>query len=163
MKRPVLAACWLAVFGGAVQASCTDDAYRQFDFWLGDWQVYKPDGTPAGENRISREIGGCVLHERYRTTSGYEGESFNIYDASRGRWHQTWVDNGGLLLVLEGGLHGRDMVLEGDGHDAAGKPARQRITWTPNADGSVRQLWQSRTATGDWQTVFDGHYRPRTN
>jgi hypothetical protein len=44
---------------------CSDPAYRQFDFWLGEWEVRKPDGTLAGTNRISKEYGGCVLHERY--------------------------------------------------------------------------------------------------
>lgn len=145
------------------QGNCETPAHRQFDFWLGDWQVYKPDGTLAGDNLIQRSNGACVLHERYRTASGYEGESFNIYDASRQRWHQTWVDNGGLLLQLDGGWQNGSMVLEGNGVDASGKPARQRIRWTPNADGSVRQHWQSQTAGGDWQTVFDGLYRKRAN
>jgi hypothetical protein len=94
---------------------CSDPAYRQFDFWLGEWEVRKPDGTLAGTNRISKEYGGCVLHERYSTAKGYSGESLNTYDVARKVWHQTWVDNDGLLLLLDGGLVNGRMVLEGQG------------------------------------------------
>ena len=37
---------------------------------------------------------------------------------------------------------------------------RERITWTPNADGSVRQHWETSTDDGKtWKTSFDGLYR----
>ena len=89
------------------------------------------------------------IHEHYLTGKGYSGESLNAYDATRKVWHQTWVDTGGLLLTLEGHWDGKSMVLEG---------GKQRITWTPNADGSVRQLWESANARGAWTVVFDGRY-----
>ena len=75
---------------------CAAPEYGQFDFWIGEWRVLKPDGTVAGTNRIDREYGGCVLHERYQTAKGYSGESLNTYDPGRKRWHQTWVDNTGI-------------------------------------------------------------------
>ena len=62
------------------------------------------NGKLAGRNRIEREYGGCVLHERYDTGRGYTGESLNAFDQLRGTWHQTWVDSSGLLLLIEGGL-----------------------------------------------------------
>jgi hypothetical protein len=140
-------------------APCDGAAYRQFDFWLGEWEVHKPDGTLAGTNRIEQEYGGCVLHERYVTPGGYRGESLNIYDASRTLWHQTWVDNSGLLLLLEGQLVDGRMVLQGSGQGRSGAPVEHRITWTPNADGSVRQLWESTDSSGTWTVAFDGQYR----
>ena len=76
-------------------------------------------------------------------------------------WHQTWVDDGGLLLTLEGKLVGTSMVLEGVGPAQDGKLVKQRITWTPNKDGSVRQLWESVDPKGEWTTVFDGSYTKR--
>jgi len=147
-----------AVSAGAAVPACTDPAYRAFDFWLGDWQVHKPDGKLAGRNRITREYGGCVIHEHYTTEHGYSGESLNIYDATRQVWHQTWVDNSGLLLVLEGGMRDGSMVLQGQTTGAAAAIAKQRITWTPNPDGSVRQLWEAANAKAEWTTVFDGRY-----
>lgn len=102
-----------------------------------------------------------MLHERYDTARGYSGESFNVYDAPRKVWHQTWVDSAGLLLLLEGTLRDGKMVLEGQTTEADGKTTRHRITWTPNPDGSVRQLWESTAANGDWTVAFDGQYARR--
>jgi hypothetical protein len=142
----------------ATAAPCDTAAHRAFDFWLGEWQVTTPDGKVAGVNRIEREYGGCVLHERYTTGRGYSGESLNVYDASRKLWHQTWVDTSGTLLLLEGGVRDGKMVLEGQTAGADAQLTKHRITWTPNPDGSVRQFWESTDAKGQWSTTFDGMY-----
>ena len=167
MKNLVTLLLGLVASGAAVAQApppppaCTAPEHRAFDFWIGEWNVHGPQGRLAGTNSIKREIGGCVLHERYDTGRGYSGESFNIYDAPRKVWHQTWVDSGGLLLQLEGGLRDGRMVLEGSTMGADGKNTRHRITWTPNADGSVRQLWESATGGDDWKVAFDGKYTRR--
>lgn len=150
---------WLAL--GSAGAACDDAAHRAFDFWLGRWQVHTAEGKFAGNNDIVSEYGGCVLHERYDTGRGYRGESLNIYDAARKSWHQTWVDSAGTLLLLEGGLRDGSMVLEGQ-TGAAGQLTQHRIRWTPRADGSVRQHWESTDADGRWKTLFDGIYTRRT-
>jgi len=138
--------------------ACETPEYRTFDFWLGEWDVRTPDGKLAGINRIVREYGGRVLHERYVTDRGYSGESLNTYDAGRKVWHQTWVDSSGTLLLLEGGLHNGSMVLEGQTVGTDAQVTGHRISWTPNADGSVRQVWESTDAKGEWSIVFDGMY-----
>lgn len=145
----------------ATPVPCSSPEHRQFDFWLGEWQVRTPDGKVAGINRITSEYGGCVVHERYATGRGYSGESLNVYDAARKVWHQSWVDDTGLLLTLEGRWDGKSMVLVGQAPDATGKVSRQRITWTPNADGSVRQLWETADDQGKWTVAFDGQYTKR--
>lgn len=142
----------------AITKPCMEPSNREFDFWIGHWQVHTPDGKLAGTNRIEREYDGCVLHERYRTGHGYSGESLNVYDGARHKWHQTWVDNEGLLLLLEGGLVDGSMVLEGDVSGKDGKVTHHRITWTPNPDGSVRQHWESLNENKGWDTQFDGRY-----
>jgi len=149
---PILFAC------PAWAAPCEAPEHRQFDFWLGSWNVHGPAGKLAGVNRIEREYDGCVLHERYTTERGYRGESLNAYDPGRRLWHQTWVDNQGTLLALEGGLQGSSMVMQGETTAGDGKATKHRITWTPNSDGSVRQHWESADASGTWKTVFDGKY-----
>ena len=150
------AACLAA---GVVRAApCDAPDFRQFDFWVGEWRVETPDGKFHGTNRIEREYGDCVIHEHYITGRGYSGESLNIYDASRKVWHQSWVDNTGTLLVLEGHLTDGKMVLEGDAIGTDGQVSKQRITWTPNPDGTVRQLWEATDAKGAWTTSFDGLY-----
>jgi hypothetical protein len=153
-----LVAALLVGAGAAHGAPCDAPEHRQFDFWVGEWNVSRPDGQQVGTNSISREYGGCVIHERYTTARAYAGESLNTWDTARGVWHQTWVDNGGTLLVLEGRLAGNAMVLEGGGM-RDGKPVKHRITWTPNADGTVRQFWESAGPDGQWKTAFDGLYR----
>ena len=156
--KTLIPAVALTLATAAAAAPCEAPEHRQFDFWLGQWEVRTPDGTPVGRNRIERRHGGCVLHEAYVTDRGYAGESVNVWDASRRVWHQTWVDNQGTLLLLDGGLRGTSMVMEGKTRDTAGTVTRHRITWTPNADGSVRQHWESTDATGKWTTAFDGRY-----
>ena len=160
--QPLLFALLATTLGSGVAQTpppaCTDAAWRQFDFWPGEWEVHTADGKLAGTNRITREYGGCVIHERYATDRGYAGESLNTWDAGRKRWHQSWVDNGGTLLLLDGGLRDGSMVMEGRTTATDGKETRHRITWTPNADGSVRQHWESTDAAGKWVTAFDGKY-----
>ncbi len=148
----------LPILGRAQTAPCVSPEYLQFDFWIGDWIVYGQKGKFAGTNRIQREYGGCVLHERYDTGKGYSGESLNTYDASRKVWHQTWVDTSGTLLLLDGGIKDGKMVLEGSGVDASGHPIKHRITWSSNADGTVRQFWESTDVKGNWTVAFDGKY-----
>lgn len=143
---------------GAAPAPCIAPDYRGFDFWIGDWSVYATNGKLAGTSRITREYGGCVIHEHYDTGRGYSGESLNIYDAPRNSWHQSWVDSSGLLLLLEGSVRDGKMVLEGQTVGADGATTRHRITWTPNPDGSVRQFWESTNANGAWTVAFDGKY-----
>jgi hypothetical protein len=138
---------------------CNTPEYRQFDFWVGDWNVESvaAPGT-VSHNRISLINDGCTLREEYDTPQGYVGTSLNFYDSRRKAWHQTWIDNQGGGLVLEGGLQGRDMVLQ----SAADAGQIQRITWTPLPDGRVRQHWQSTTDGGaTWTTAFDGYYSRR--
>ncbi|MFI5183972.1 MAG: hypothetical protein ACHQNV_06220, partial [Vicinamibacteria bacterium] len=39
----------------AREPPCSASEYRQFDFWLGDWDVYE-NGKAAGTNRVTREF-----------------------------------------------------------------------------------------------------------
>lgn len=137
---------------------CSSEQHRQFDFWLGEWSVTQ-NGQPAGHNRIERVENDCVLAETWRSAAGnFTGRSLNLYDQARGAWHQTWVDTGGTLLLLDGGLEDGRMVLSGTRPGPNGAPVTDRITWTPNPDGSVRQQWESSSDGTNWTTAFDGLY-----
>jgi len=143
-----------------IWAQCDGEYFRQFDFWLGQWQVFTPDGKKAGSNHIATDLNLCVLIEHYVTASGYEGRSLNIYDQQQQSWHQTWVDNSGLLLKLDGQYQHGQMVLTGSGKNAQGQTMLHKISWTPQANGDVRQHWQTSNNKGqNWQTVFDGLYK----
>jgi dihydroorotase/N-acyl-D-amino-acid deacylase len=164
ISRPLLALTAVSLFTTSAlsaQRPCADDASRHFDFWSGRWMVRAASGALAGHNTIRPLLGECALEEHYTTPSGYEGKSLNVFDASRGVWHQTWVDNGGLLLRLEGGYDGENMVMEGETVGADGAVTLNRITWS-RVDGDpdvVRQLWETSTDGGrTWTAGFDGRY-----
>jgi hypothetical protein len=132
---------------------------RQFDFWLGEWDVTTPDGKPAGTSRIESIAGGAGLLENWQDIDGSSGKSLNVYNPAKKQWQQFWVGTGGGVLELAGGMVAGNMVLGGE-HLAGGKPLLEKITWRPNVDGSVRQHWEQSTDGGKtWTTAFDGLYR----
>jgi hypothetical protein len=141
--------------------ACTTAEHHQFDFWIGDWEVTLPNGKHAGTNRIEPILTGCVLRETWSGAGGMHGTSYNIYDAAGRRWHQTWVDDGGNLLELNGAFDGGKMVLTGEQKDSSGTTL-QRITWSPSDHGEVRQLWEASSDGGKtWSVQFDGRYRKK--
>lgn len=93
---------------------CVASEYRQFDFWVGDWDAFDVGSpTRVARTQVSRLLDGCVVREEYEGTNGLKGQSFSIYDASRRLWHQSWVTNRGQLLVIEGKMESGEMVLSG--------------------------------------------------
>jgi hypothetical protein len=153
----------LAAQAAVAAPPCAVPAHRQFDFWIGDWTVDKTDGGQfAGRNRIEPMLDGCALQETWVGANGYRGNSYSIYDAARGVWHQTWVDSEGGLLVLEGRFSDGKMVLEGPQKKSDGSSVQNRVTWTPLAGGKLRQRWDA-TADGGktWKPLFDGTYTKR--
>jgi hypothetical protein len=145
-------------------APCSDAAWRQFDFWLGEWDVRGNDAAAQlkGRNTILR-VDGCALLEEWVGAKGTTGHSLNVYDGTDGKWHQFWVDSTGSVLRLSGRLVGDEMVMTGVSPSGNGGAAQQqRITWSPRPDGSVRQHWESSDDGRDWTTAFDGIYRHRS-
>ena len=138
---------------------CTAPEYRQFDFWVGMWDVFSPDGKLAGHNRIERIEGGCGLQENWTDQGGGTGRSINTYLPADKQWHQFWLGSGGGVLNLAGTFDGHSLTLRGTNSGAAGATIQHRISFTPNADGSVRQLWESSRDEGKtWTVSFDGKY-----
>ncbi len=143
------------------QQPCSTEKHRQFDFWIGEWIVTSGEQS-AGTNSIEVILGGCALQENWQGAGqpALTGTSFNIYDQANDKWHQTWVDTSGTLLELDGGMHDGNMVLSGERPSQnGGGMVTHRITWTPNRDGSVRQLWEASRDAEEWTVLFDGHYQ----
>lgn len=158
-----LAVLLLASAPAAAPPPCSSALHRQFDFWLGLWDVTDPAGKFAGTNRIELVDGGCALYESWSSGGGgYTGRSLNSLGAD-GRWRQSWVDSSGGRLELVGGMKDGSMVLEGETPPAkpGDPPVKNRITWTPRGDGTVRQLWETSPDSGQtWTSAFDGQYHP---
>jgi len=132
---------------------------HQFDFWIGEWTVTTATGKLAGTSRIEPVAGGFGLLENWRGAKGSTGKSLNAYNPATKQWKQFWVGVGGTL-ELTGGLDARGrMVLTGESSTPKGS-VLNRITWTPNNDGTVRQRWEQSADNGTtWETVFNGLYR----
>ena len=136
-----------------------DERFRQFDFWIGHWEVTGAQGQVAGTNKIEKAEQGCMLLERWTGRSGGTGTSMNYYDTAKGKWVQVWVASAGYSIHIEGGLEDGKMRLVGEliGGDGSATPFRG--TWTPLDDGRVRQFFEQSTDEGKtWTPWFDGYY-----
>lgn len=143
-------------------APCKEPAYRQFDFWIGDWDVFEI-GHPtivAAHARVELILNGCVLHEIYEDLDGHNGESFSLYDATRKTWHQSWVNDSGYLLTIEGHLREKSMILEGVDHLPNDKLRQVRGEWRPDEKGAREVAWRSIDGGASWVTWFDLAFRP---
>jgi hypothetical protein len=143
---------------------CAAPEFKQFDFWLGDWDTFRvQDGRPAdtsvARNRITPMMDGCALREEYTRKDGYRGESFTAYDAARKVWVQSWVSNQDEVTVVEGTKDGDRIVLHGSITDAQGVQL-QRVTWMPVKEGVRETCVGSRDGGKTWTMVFDILFRP---
>ena len=146
-------------------SGCAAPEHRQFDFWVGEWNVFRTGkGVQVATSRIEKLYGGCAIRENWMPKSQQGGGSLNGYDTRDKIWRQTWLDSSGAYVVFTGGLQGRAMVLTGMWRDAngPGKDSLTRMTYTRGEDGSVRQLGeQSADAGKTWQPGFDFTYKPK--
>ncbi len=145
-------------------AFCSSPEYRQFDFWLGDWDAFDADKAQVvARVRVDRILDGCVLREDYeRVSGGLHGQSFSLYDASRKIWHQSWATNRGELLTIEGKLADGEMVLAGAERAADGAEKLVRGAWKP-INGGVRETAVTSLDAGKtWQPWFDLVFRPHS-
>ncbi len=82
--------CWLAVITSnaklpdralalrfANSAPCSGRIYRQFDFWIGDWDAFDMDKPriAIARNRVESILGGCVLHEDTERQADHEARA----------------------------------------------------------------------------------------
>ena len=127
----------------ALSKPCASDTiYRQFDFWIGDWEVFGAKGK-AGDSRIERILDSCVILENWTSARpGYAGKSFNTYNASTRQWQQTWIDNVGGSTEYLRGQTGKDMIVFYADKNAGpnGKNFLRRLTFYKLGSDKVRQL-----------------------
>jgi ketosteroid isomerase-like protein len=137
---------------------CAASEYRQFDFWLGDWEVRDENGKVEGNNEVTLDYDQCVVTEHW-SSPGQTGISLNMYDFRTRKWTQSWYDSFGNLLILTGVYESGGMNLEGARLTSDGKSAIERCRWSPLPDGRVHQLWESSYDGGKtWAKHFEGFY-----
>jgi len=132
-------------------------SFREFDFWIGEWDAKNAQGVTVGSSSIQLILGQCVIFENW-TTPVSSGKSFNIFNTSDKKWYQTWVSDKGTLTHYIGGLINGKMVLDAES-TSNGQKVINRMTFSRQPDGSVRQHGESSADGGKtWTTTFDFMY-----
>jgi len=92
---------------------CIKDVhYQDFDFWLGDWDVYDGKGNLVGKNLIEKKFTNCLITESWQSSSNTPGFSMNYYNPVTKKWTQKWVSNG-AVIEYSGNIVDGSMILEG--------------------------------------------------
>lgn len=162
--------CLVAVMGFTPvygqQAPCSGPEFRQFDFWVGEWDVYHATAdTIVGTNHIKNILNGCVIEENWTGGNGnFQGKSFNTYNAVDSTWNQVWVDTSGNTYHFKGTYADQVMQLTGETVSArTGGKVMFDMSYTHDPEkGTVRQIWKASSNNGDsWNTIFDGVYKKK--
>lgn len=138
--------------------------HAQFDFWVGDWNVYGRDGGFGGQNYITKRSDGCLIVEEWFSARGGDGTSMNYVDPNTGAWRQIWM-SANVHIDYSGGLNeAGQMRLDGEityFSDEGGRSAAFRGIWTPLGNGQVIQHFQQWNDEEDaWADWFIGTYVP---
>jgi tetratricopeptide (TPR) repeat protein len=136
---------------------CKDDPdSRRFDFWIGEWDVKTVQGALAGRSVIEPIAGGCGLLENWFDGTGIGGKSLNSYNRAIKQWQQFWVGRMGEVTEYResswenGSLIFRSTALRN------GAPSLVRLTFTPRADGTVRQFGEMSVDSGrTWSAQYE--------
>lgn len=149
--------------GPARSRSCTGAEFHQFDFWLGDWDVVVHARITPNSNRwadarghqhVEAILGGCVIAEHF-TADGppapWAGASYSAWQPQLARWRQTWVDDSGGYIALDGGIEHGAMTLYGEPHDVDGLHTQMRMVFRDVTADSLRWEWQR--TEDSWETA----------
>ncbi|HVG33242.1 MAG TPA: hypothetical protein VM911_09180 [Pyrinomonadaceae bacterium] len=134
--------------------------HRQFDFWVGEWDVTDRDKKIATSS-IQSIVGSCIVFENYFDATGYTGKSFNFFDATLGKWRQTWVDSIGHVSEFVGEYRDGAMRFEGETHREDGRRVLRRMTIFNLGAGRVRQYSEWSLDGKDWKAGYDYTYLRR--
>jgi hypothetical protein len=145
----------------------TDKIYRQFDFWVGEWEAFNLKGKKSGDSRISLILDSCVVLEEWSNVPVpggfvYKGKSFNTYNAATKQWQQTWVDNvGGSTQYLQGKYEEGKIIFQTDPWQfSKDTMAIIRLSFFNLGPDKVRQLSQISKDSGlTWAVQYDLEYR----
>jgi hypothetical protein len=150
----------------AQPAACKEPQQKQFDFWVGEWDLTWPGKTQAetahGSNSIKRTLDGCVVEENF---SGGEsmplrGMSVSTFDANAGKWKQTWVDNEGGYLDFVGEFKDGEMTLAREAIRPDGTKVQQRMVFKNITAQELDWSWERSLDGGKtWQVVWPIHYK----
>jgi hypothetical protein len=168
---PLLLLSFISIGNSYAQPSqklpCSNPVYRQFDFWIGEWDVYGPQGRKAGDSKISLILDSCIILEEWVSLGSqngltYSGKSFNTWNATTHNWQQTWVDNaGGSTEYLQGKYENNKIeFLTAPFPLNKDTMAIRRLSFYNLSNDKVRQHGEiSKDNGSSWITEYDLEYR----
>ena len=130
----------------------------EFDFWVGEWEVYAGDKL-AGLNRIEKLNDGAVIVENWTGTSGATGTSLNFYNPAVKKWRQTYVANDRAIWEMTGEYRDGAMRFEGEVTDADRGIKQTRVTFFDLGPDRLRHTEDNSSDRGQtWANVWDAIY-----
>ncbi len=153
--------------------SCEAKEHRQFDFWIGTWDLVvrarKSPGSEAWDeakatNDIRATHGGCVIEESFHADGpGNPWAGHSVSTFTKGKWRQTWVDDQASYLPFVGEWKDGAMTLTGEPQSANGKPFQMRMVFSEITKNAIHWTWERTTDEGATWTpsmTIDYHRRP---
>lgn len=139
---------------------CSDPAYTQMDFWVGNWNGHSmvPDtsqenGWKIGQvqNTINKILDGCVIEENFEGAA-FSGKSYSTYSKRQKIWHQTWVDNSGGYLPFYGIFEEDKKIFQRD-FVVKEKKISSRMVFYNITNDSFTWDWERSTDEGETWTL----------
>lgn len=143
----------------AAAPSCAEDpAFRQQDFLLGRWTVYR-QGKVGAVVLMERALGGCAVHETWTTEGGRPGSGLGLFTYSRaeGRWHYLWAADTGSATAFTGHeIRPGEMRYDTVRPLPDGRSRLRRWSLVRQPDGRIRE-WSVGSEDGGatWTTEYD--------
>ena len=133
---------------------------KQFDFWLGDWNVTWDDNQ-QGTNQVSKILDGHVIQEKFDGNPGlsFRGMSLSVYNARSERWQQTWVDTEGNYWNFSGAFENERMILATE-VEIEGQKVMLRMVFHNITPDEFDWNWEGSKDNGQtWQLRWQIHYK----
>jgi tetratricopeptide (TPR) repeat protein len=148
----------------------SDKKAREFDFWVGEWDVYLAGTTQVvGESKIEIASGGCMILENWKAIGPqqHNGKSMNYINQQSGKWEQLWIGSNGLNInnpqkFIDGEYKDGAMRFMFEQVDNAGKKQIGRFIFFNEGPDQVRQFNEISSDGGaTWTTVYNFTYKRR--
>jgi hypothetical protein len=148
---------------------CSEPQQKQFDFWIGEWELTWPGNNPGetghGTNTIKRIMDGCVVQENFSggDSMHLRGTSVSVFDVSAGKWKQTWVDNEGGYLDFAGEFKNGQMILAREAMRPDGTNVIQRMVFKNISPNELDWSWEASKDGGKtWTVNWPIHYKRKS-
>jgi hypothetical protein len=148
---------------------CAAPQQKQFDFWIGEWDLTWPgqhaSETGHGTNSIKRILDDCIVQENFASldASHMRGTSVSVFEPKSGHWKQTWVDNQSGYLDFVGDFKDGQMILQREFARPDGVRVMQRMVWKNISASEFDWSWEASNDGGKtWQVNWPIHYKRKS-